>query len=75
MLERAVLAGWSWRVKMTIMQVNNPAVMAVTAFCIVNISVYPPGENVKGFEVLFTCCSLSECIYICCTLCRALLPR
>lgn len=69
MLERAVQGGWRWRVKMTMMQVNHPAVMAATAFCIVNISMYPPGENVKRFEVLFTCCSLSECIYICCTLC------
>lgn len=39
--------------------------MAVNAPCMVNcLSVHRPGENVKGFEVLFACRSLSECIYI-----------
>lgn len=37
MIERGVLGRWSWRVKIT--EVNYPAVMAVNALCIVNISL------------------------------------
>lgn len=39
---------------MTMMQVNHPAVMAVTAFCIVNISLcIHLVKMLKGFEVVF----------------------
>jgi len=38
-VEGAVLGGCRWRVKMTMTSVNHSAVMALSARCVVNISL------------------------------------